>query len=69
LLPRLACWHHDFNSTIFRSTFLQCGVPFLFHTGQFRTDELLAKWAGIRKPADTKMLVAAVVGSGASPTR
>ena len=27
----------------------------------------LAKWAGIRKPADTKMLVAAVAGSGASP--
>jgi DNA-binding response OmpR family regulator len=41
------------------------GVPFLFYTGQLGTDELLAKWPGktvVQKPADGKILVAAVAG-------
>jgi DNA-binding response OmpR family regulator len=41
----------------------ECGVPFVFYTGQLETDALLAAWPGskvVRKPADAKMVVAAV---------
>ena len=43
----------------------ECGVPFVFYTGQLRTDELLAKWPGstvFTKPASAKTLVIAVAG-------
>jgi hypothetical protein len=41
----------------------ESGVPFLFYTGKLGTDELLAAWPRhkvVTKPADAKMLVAAV---------
>jgi DNA-binding response OmpR family regulator len=43
----------------------ELGIPFVFYTGQLKTDETMAEWSGhdvVQKPASAQMLIAAVAG-------